>query len=616
MSWKPIIWLLILVGVTAFFILVFERGADSTVRALPLETPLLKFSPNVITRLAITAGDLSIECERRDGQWLLIRPMEARADESRVKQIIEALADSRIRETLGPERLVQRRLTASSFGLESPRARVLVGTESHLEEILLGDESPLGDLVYLRLKGGDDVVGATCKWSDIIPPDLDSIRDRSVFPSGLKRVTRLELKHQGGFIQLALRDGQWRIQQPIDARADHRRVEVLIQSLMSLKVEAFGVAEAPSDPAVYGLTGDEAMMQISMTPEGGRAPVVLTVGKVRQDVPALLYARISDMSSLCSVKNSVLSLQHIKADWLRDRRLCSADPVRIASISLWEGDSKLVFGKHAKAGWLILEPFRFKADAQAVGTLLRSICELKIADPSSNGVANISGVGLASMSCRLSLSTVLPSGGGTNLSSSMMAEGTNWSYRFPYPGKDSTNSPVYCEETRSLAEVSPEELRTIWPKSILPLSLTDPRPYMDRQIFDITPDQVRRITLSRAGREETVTLGSDGVWVADSPPDGQVVKGAISALLTLASSLRAERIETMSATNVLAYGIDDSATRVTFGLTGASGIQKTVILGGASDTNGVYSMVQGQDVVFVLKQELMQALARPLVNSR
>ena len=55
---------------------------------------------------------------------------------------------------------------------------------------------------------------------------------------------------------------------------------------------------------------------------------------------------------------------------------------------------------------------------------------------------------------------------------------------------------------------------------------------------------------------------------------------------------------------------------MTFGLTGASGIQKTVLLGGPCGTNGVYSMIQGQDVVFVLKQEMAQALSRPLVEMR
>lgn len=616
MSWKPTFWLGIMVFITGLFVLVFERNADSPIRPLPLEASLLQLNPGAVTRLAVMAGDVSIECVRREGQWFLTRPMEARADEARIKQIIEALDNSRVRETLSPERLVQRRLTAASFGLEVPRARVVIGNELRVDEVQVGDESPLGDLVYLRLKGSADVIGATCKLSDILPIDLDSIRARSVFPVGLKRVIRLELKHPGGFLQLALREGQWRIQQPIDARADNRRVELLIQSLMALKIDAFGAPEAPSDPAVYGLTADEAVMQVTLTTEGGRAPLVLTVGKGRQDVPALVYARISDVYSVCSINRDVLALQAIKVDALRDRRLCSADPAAIISILLREGDSKLVLEKTEKTGWMIMEPFRFKADAQAVGGLLRAICNLKIAESSGGGSTNSIGGSLSSFSCQLALATVLSSSTPTNQPPLPLSEGIRWSYRFSVPVPGRSSSPVYCEETKMMADVQALELSAVWPTSLPGLSLGDPRPYMDCRMCEIASDQVRRITLARNGREETVTVGTDGIWLADSPPDGQIVKGAIPALLSLASSLQAERIESMNATNVLSYGIDEASPRITFGLTGTNGIQKSVLIGGVCGTNGFYTMIQGQDVVFVLKKEMAQALVRPLVEAR
>jgi len=616
MSWRPTIWLLILVVVTGFFVLVSVRKSDSPSRALPLDAPLLHFNPEAITRLAITVGEVSIECVRRDGRWFLNRPMEARADEARIRRIIEVLANSRIRESLSPERLVQRRLTAASFGLEVPRVRLSVGNEMLVDEILFGDESPLGDLVYLRFKEGSDVLGATCKFSDILPIDFDSIRDRSVFPASLKRVIRLELKYPGVFLQLALRDGQWRIQQPMDARADNLQVEQLLQSLMALKIVSFGADEAPSDPAVYGLSIDEAVMQISLTSEGGRAPLVLTVGKVRQDLPALIYAKVSDVASICSINREVLALQLVKAESLRDRRLCNADPAAIVSIMLREGDSKLVLEKNTETGWVILEPFRFKADAQAVGGLIRAICSLKSTETSGAGATNTPGGAFSALPCRLAVSTVLPSMMATNQPQLSALDGTSWSYRFSVPVLSESNSLVYCEEGKSITEIQPQELRRVWPKSPQGLSLGDPRPYMDCRMLEMASDQVRRITLTRNGREETVTVGNDGVWLADSPPDGQIVKGAIPALLNLASSLRGERIESMNATNLLVYGIDESSTRVTFGLTGTSGIQKTVLIGGACGTNGVYTMIQGQDVVFVIKKEMAQALSRPLVESR
>ena len=608
MSWKPTIWIFMLVILTMLFIFVFERKSDSTARALPLEVPLLQLSPEAVTRLAMTEGDTSVECVRRDGQWFLTRPLEARADEARIKRVIDALDNSRVRETLSPERLVQRHLTLASFGLETPRARILVGNDSRVDEILVGDESPLGDLVYLQIKGASDVLGSICKLSDILPMDLDSIRDRSVFPMGLKKITRLELKHSGGFMQLAFREGQWRIQQPIDTRADNRRVELLLQSLMALRIVSFATADAPADPANYGLMADDAVMQITLTTEGGHAPFMLMVGKIRPDMPSLVYAKISDVASICSISREVLALQATKVESLRDRRLCAADPAAIVSVMLREGDSKLV--------WLILEPFRFKADSQAVGGLLKAICNLKMADSLGGAVSNSLAGNLATLSCRLAISTVIPSALATNQPIPTAVEGSSWSYRFAPPNPGGANSLVYSEESKLWMEVQPQELSTVWPKSWQPLSLGDPRPYMDCRMLEVAEDQVRRITVARNGREETVTVGNDGIWLVDSPPEGQIVKGAIPVMLGLASSLRAERIESMNATNLLSYGIDENSPRITFGLIGTNGIQKTVLIGGACGSGGIYAMTQGQDVMFVLKKEIAQALSRPLVETR
>ena len=92
-----------------------------------------------------------------------------------------------------------------------------------------------------------------------------------------------------------------------------------------------------------------------------------------------------------------------------------------------------------------------------------------------------------------------------------------------------------------------------------------------------------------------------------------MVEGAAPALLALGTALQAARIESISATNSVRYGIDETSPRVTFGLTGTGGIQKTVLLGGDDGHNGVYALVQGQDVVFVLRRTVADALTRSLV---
>lgn len=615
MSWKPTLWLFVLVVLTGLFIVVFEQNSDQAVRALPLNSPLLHLRSDVVTRISISAASNSVECVRRDGEWFLTRPLEARADAARVNRLIETIVGSRKQEIIDSGRRDKRGLSLASFGLEPPRARVVVGTDSRSDAILLGDDAPLGNLVYLKLEDDKDVIGASINTSEILPLDPDLYRDRSVFPASIKQAIRLEVKHAGGFFQLALKEGVWRIQQPFDARADGVQVERLWRTLESLKIEGLAEKTSQADPAAYGLGVDEAALQVSVWIERRRDPLVVTVGKARQDNPSLLYARISDVASLGVVNKDILSLQSIQAGSLKDRRLCNADLSAIAFLMLRDDESKVVMEKSAAGGWMITEPLRFPANARTVSTLLKVVNGLQ-GDEIRNGSGMITALPEAeSLPCRLVIANQAPPRAATNETVSLLPAAGSWTYRLSCPGAGLSNSLVYSEESKVLYKVPQDDLAKLWRRVVGTENpvFADPLAYMDVRMLDVKPQQVRRITLAREGREETVTVGPDGGWTVDSPPEGQVAEGAVPALLVLAADLQADRIESVASTNLASFKLDVSATRVTFGLSGAGGIQKTVLIGGADGRGGVYSMVQGQDVIFVLKKPVADAMVRSLV---
>jgi hypothetical protein len=615
MSWKPTLWLLVLIILTGLFIVVFERNTDSGVRSLPLNSPLLHLSVQGITRLSLTVGTNRVECVRRDGEWFLTRPLDARADSARINRLMDTLVKARKQEVIDPLRRAKRGLSLASFGLEPPRARLIIGTDLHSDEILLGDDAPLGNLVYLSLNDERDVIGATLTMSDILPLDPDGFRDQAVFPASIKQAVRLEIKHAGGFFQLALKDGVWRIQQPFDARADGARVEWLWRILEALKIEGLVGGDSLSDSVSYGLGVDEAALQVSVWIEGRRQPLVVTVGKALQDTPSRLYARISDMTSLGIVSRDILTLQSLHANLLRDRRLCDADPSALTFLMLRDDDSKVIMEKTSAGGWMITEPLRFPANARAVGALLKAISGLQ-GEEIRNGIGvNESPPEAESMSCRVKIANQIPVHAATNETASLSPATGEWTYRLSSPGAGTSNSLVFGEEAGAIYKVSSDDLAKLWRRGAGRPVFADPLAYMDCLMLDLNPQQVRRITLTREGREETVTSGLDGSWTVDSPPGGQIIEGAIPALLAMAANLQAERIETLITTNLAAFKLNEAALRVTFGLSGSGGIQKTFLIGDGDGREGVYSMIQGQDVVFVLKKETTEALVRSLVTS-
>lgn len=613
MSWRPVIWLSVLVSLLGLFVIVFEKGTEPAARSLSVDLPLLHLRPDAVTRLSLSVGEFSAECVRRDGEWYLVRPAEMRADPARLTRLIDAVLALRSREMIDPGQMEKRKLTPASFGLESPRARIVIGTELRADELWIGDKAPLGDLVYVRVNDDRNVFGAIGRLVDILPRALDDLRDRAVFPALIRRAVRLEVKHPGGFVQLAWKDGVWRIQQPFDARADNARVERLLRLLESWTVEDIGGGAAPSDPTAYGLGGDESALQVSVWPVGRVDPLVLSVGKARPDNPAWLYARVSDMGGVCTVSRDILSVQGVKAEGLRDRRLFDADPGEVTSLLLSDGDSKLALEKIPGDGWMIVEPFRFPANSQSVGAVLRGLSLMQGDEVHGVGVTNAVLAGAELLTCSLGVAKALTIAGVTNEPG---PKAETWTYRFQRASAGDGIQMVR-EELKTGYRVQSNDLARLLVNvtGMSKAGFADPLPYMDCRMLGLKPDQIRRISSARKGREETVTLSDDGVWTVDSPPEGQVADGAIPAMLGLAAELRADRVESVSSTNAVLYRLDDSAPRVTFGLSGTNGIRKTILIGGDNGHDGVYAMLQGQDVIFILRRETAEALSKPLVTT-
>jgi hypothetical protein len=93
-----------------------------------------------------------------------------------------------------------------------------------------------------------------------------------------------------------------------------------------------------------------------------------------------------------------------------------------------------------------------------------------------------------------------------------------------------------------------------------------------------------------------------------------VNKDVVDDVLLLTANLRALRIESDNPKTLVACGLDKPGRILSLGLTGETGIQKSILMGFRAKTDGVYAMIQGEDVVFVLENGVMERLTRALTR--
>ncbi len=129
----------------------------------------------------------------------------------------------------------------------------------------------------------------------------------------------------------------------------------------------------------------------------------------------------------------------------------------------------------------------------------------------------------------------------------------------------------------------------------------------------LAPSTVQTITLSKGDEEQTVRKDESGVWRLVLPAAGHVEADAVQGVLGAVANLKAMRLEGQARDGLASYGLDPPSMKLTMGVSSAQGIRKTLMIGFLAGTDGVYAMVQGQDMIFVLPRDLVGLLGRNLV---
>ncbi len=599
-------------AIAVAFAVFFDRAAEPPSRG-PLSQPLFPLLPEAVEFLSVKTGDYAVECRAGPEGWRMISPHEARADRAMVERLLQTLRTMRARERITTRQRVNRGLTWASYGLEPPRAVVRVGARGRWHEVWIGDQAPMGDLVYVRLDGGTDVLAVPRETAEALPARAEDFRDRALLYGAPTDVARMDIAARGGFIQVVLRGGEWRITQPVDARADGEKVGHLLAALFGARVERF-VGEAGADLVAYGLGQEDAVVRVAVHGDQGRWTQEVAFGKPLPD-GGLVYARVDSDLFVTAVAADLPARFDLRAADLRDRRVWPFGPTDAQTLFLQDGDRRLVFSRAPGGAWMLVEPTQARADEIMMAELLKSALALRVAEFGGAAEKSVAEAASVRWPFRLAVSPMAPPAG-TNMPA--VAPPSEWLLEFapPEEGAETTAG--------RLGGVEPILLRAAGVRALLGMGrreaaagVSDPLLYRDRVLVNAKPEQIRRITLSVGEQEEILTSDAGGHWIVESPPGAEPDREALAELLQRISPLRAARAAALAdASQWASFGLDPPVARLTFGLTGDSGAgaQRMLLFGGACGEEGVYIMAQGRPVVFVLPRALADQLTRSLVK--
>jgi hypothetical protein len=601
-------------------------------RRSPVQFPkperLIPFNIDEIVTLGFEKDSIKIKCSRIGMQWRIVSPVNARADAGVIMSDLHTLEMLKVDEVITESQLKRRGLTLKDYGLVPPRARITLGTRKEFIDILVGDSSPVGDSVYVNIKGLADVIATSRVLLDVIPASPEVIRERLLLDSGPERISGIEI-HRAGLPVLSIErhNDRWQLKQPFVAPANHERVSQLLKFLYELRIEKFiwdppvSIKEKERDDvqmkqsllSKFQLTKEQAPLRILLQETGKSTPREIITGKNVENAPETVYIRLSDEPSIYSVGSYFVSALSSLCDNVAEKRLFPVKADEIIRVSFRMGDNKFVLLKDKT--WNIVEPVKYNADIDAVNKLLEDIVSLQAVSVSSCAKTNLPFQGL-NQQC-------------------MLVE-MNW---LDFSGKDipATNaikfvfSPWNKEKKQSWAVLIPETSSVVFDVSQVLSGTGDtlllyqlqtnfvklaeqvveyPANYFSKTILNVPAKSIQQLTLQKGGRELSIARNAENIWTAVKPVDGQIENNVVEDILKTVASLKAIRVEIYNPSNLSVYGLDPPQAKLTIDAGENEVARKSILLGFRAGIDGIYAKLQGDDVVFVVETRIANTLAR------
>lgn len=573
-TWMLLISALLLGG----FILLFERKSETSWQEEHRTATVFAVYPESIEQIVLKRGGVTMECVRTGSEWRLVRPTDAPLDSAIVEKMLAGMTRVQRGELISPDMLAERGLTPADYGFEAPRARLSFRNSRGTFTWLIGRDAPLGDTLYVMNEQSGDIISAARTLLHLIPEDPAWIRDRILFTGEPASVRGIDLRRTAGFLQLRQPENNgWVIQQPVTGRANRQAVHTLIENIFSARIDTF-VTDEKTDLTVYGL--ETPTIELTVFTSDGQAQT-LYLGKPVPDRADALYAKYLDSDSVFTVPAGWTSALETDAEQLRSRTLCSMSPQRITGISLTHGEETVELTRTNET-WQILRPVRWAADPDRVQEILAAYQDAVVEQ---------------------FIDTPSPSQSAATESSpwKITFRAGNKTYAFHISDVDTNGlHTVRCDQAEWLCTVNKGLVQEDW---------TNPLFYRGLEILTVNPARIERLDVLAGSQTNWAQKTASGTF--SSAPGMVIDTEALTDLIWQLNDLKAERHIVFNPESLELYGLDNPWARISVTLSDTNSIGHVLLIG-QSVTDGHFAMIQGRDTVFILSNETVDQLTRPL----
>ena len=587
-----ILALFILLGGTYFFFGRPSPDADQLKAEAQKIREVYTLNEDRIQRIRLSFREDSYQsltlAKNANGIWQLTAPLTADADIPKVNEMLKNLLEKKVKQTLEAEDYAQ-------YGLQPPNIQMELwtGGETPARTFLIGDKT-VNYSVYTKEQSESHIFLIESSALDDFTKSPSDLRDRAVFNFSTDSVMTLHLQvaNQPEIHcerQTVLEDdtsgnpAKWEMTQPVEAQADARAVEEVVEALAGLKAVVFE-ADGQYNPANYGLVQPKVTVAIQFTADAPRQE--LQIGS-DTGTDGRIYVARPDRHAVYSVSREIQTKLDRTVFDLRDKRVIDFQRTATNRFTLRRGESRIMCQQNVDGKWEITSPVALKADAGAVDGLLFGVDALRAVAFVDDQPRNLRPYGLDSPSIQASF--MVPDTEPAVLLVGKI-EGDNIYV------KSQNAAPVFLvkREILDLVGLGVAELR-------------------HKQILDFDSDAVSKISLKHS--DVNLVCQKQGTnWRLTHPVQEQAKNGAVLSIIQQVNRLTVEAFLAVSPP-VRTTGFD--APEIQLDVTLKDRTERRLTIGKLVEDGRHYGRLDSApNTVFLLKKEIGENLTKTVDDLR
>lgn len=594
---------------------------------------ILPVDAGQIRRIALES-DRTYELRKDDeGTWVLVQPIDSRADQRAAKDLAGNLADLTVEsfladsaENLASYRLDQPALTVritarqEQAGGEEPTTQEAETEKTY--ELSFSRPSPRDGSVNGKITGQPAIFRFKESVLEDLRPDLAKLRDRKVLRFATGDVKRVEVaRADAPDVELSLREAAkedqeptWRMEQPFDAEAKRSAVQDLLEKLAELEADDFH--DEFGGLELFGLADPHGEVRLRLT---GRSKAIRLQIGAETPSGAAVYAKEVTSGSVAAVPAEDVKslLAGPEAYWPTE--LLSVSSANIRRIELKRPDGQYALErKLGETRWRMTRPVEAPCDSENVQALVDELAEIDAEQIVALGHTAPEKYALADNAVSVSFQVVkkkvrMDRRGETRPAETQPATATT---------QPAATQPVIETEKKTHAlrvcRIDDEAFAYLQGEDIIavgrfPASLheTVTAELRDRTVLELKPEQVNLLRLAR--RDGTLEFRrQDEAWKYLADPAVKIDTSEVEDYLDELAEVKAREFVTYESAKPEAYGLDEPELLLTFGTEAGKSGWLRISAKGPED--GQHRFASSSEVagVFVLPRDVLDKADKSL----